>query len=748
MSWRFGYAAALLAAVLGVATGWAQGRPAEAPPAPGSLTRGVTQIAAPGVPGPLCVFGSRAFPVVAAKVSGDRLAPVVAGARFGKGRVVAFGHPGYLDAKSLEVADTGTLMANAISWVAGRDETARSKIRVTTVRHPPLAAFLQAQGFVASDVDRRGLAAALETADVVMMDVVEIADAREGEAIVDYVKKGRGLVVASLGWGWSQLNPGKSLVDDHPGNRFLSAMGIAWADGYLSRTADAGYAIQAELPALLHTGRALQAMLEHDQGRKPLEPPQVAQATTTLSLAIRTLPEDASALSPLRTWASQHAGELVPTPQKPIGLDAGLRRLALAMETVQSQRLRADQVQAHPAAAVFPGAVPREAERVRSTLRIDTTVPGWHSTGLYAPPGEVIEIVTTEQAIGKGLDLRIGCHSDRLWDTDQWRRCPEICLRRPLAEPVTRIASPFGGLIYIEVSERCKLGTIPVEVRGAVQSPYFLLGVTSAEEWRRIRDCPAPWAELACERVIVTVPSKWVRLLEDPQAVMAVWNQVLDACADLAAIPRERRRPERYVADEQISAGYMHSGYPIMTHLDAAESMVSRDRLLGGNWGLFHEMGHNHQSGDWTFEGAVEVTCNLFSLYVTETVCRLNHPGHPAVLVGPRRAKAFDAYAATGPDFRKWQSDPFLALTMYLQLREGFGWDAYKRVFAEYRQLRADERPGNDQEKRDQWMVRFSKAVGRNLGPFFQAWGVPVSDSARTAVADLPTWMPAGFPPE
>jgi len=34
------------------------------------------------------------------------------------------------------------------------------------------------------------------------------------------------------------------------------------------------------------------------------------------------------------------------------------------------------------------------------------------------------------------------------------------------------------------------------------------------------------------------------------------------------------------------------------------------------------------------------------------------------------------------------------------------------------------------------------------LAPFFHAWGVPVSDKARAAVAELPPWMPEGFPPE
>jgi uncharacterized protein (TIGR03437 family) len=83
---------------------------------------------------------------------------------------------------------------------------------------------------------------------------------------------------------------------------------------------------------------------------------------------------------------------------------------------------------------------------------------------------------------------------------------------------------------------------------------------------------------------------------------------------------------------------------------------------------------------------------------------------------------------------------------MYVQLIHQFGWDAYKRVFAEYRALPANQRPQTDQDKRDQWMVRFSRQVGRNLGPFFLAWGVPTTQAARASLAELPVWLPDDLP--
>lgn len=189
----------------------------------------------------------------------------------------------------------------------------------------------------------------------------------------------------------------------------------------------------------------------------------------------------------------------------------------------------------------------------------------------------------------------------------------------------------------------------------------------------------------------------------------------------------------------------MHSGYPIMTWLDhSVEQSLSTKELGAGSWGHFHELGHNHQQGDWTFDGTVEVTCNLYSLYVSETVCHLPPgAGHDA-MNSDEVAKRLKTYLAL-PDsekFRHWKSDPFLALTMYDQLRVGFGWDAYKKVFAEYLALPNSERPKSDDEKRDQWLTRFSRAIGKNLGPFFQAWGVPTSDAARQSIAGLPEWMP------
>jgi hypothetical protein len=182
-----------------------------------------------------------------------------------------------------------------------------------------------------------------------------------------------------------------------------------------------------------------------------------------------------------------------------------------------------------------------------------------------------------------------------------------------------------------------------------------------------------------------------------------------------------------------------------MAHMDVVDSLVDVERLRnnrgGGIWGFYHEIGHNHQSSDWTFEGTGEVTVNLFTLYVMEKVCGIPSKQTRRVL-GPGREAKLRAYFADGAPFSGWKRDPFLALIMYVQLVEEFGWDAYRHVFRQYRALPDRDRPRSDQAKRDRWMVLFSEEVDRDLGPFFERWGVPTSSAARQRIADLPPWMP------
>lgn len=697
------------------------------------ILTGVHEIAAPGWPGTVVAYGPNAVPIVAGK-SGSHLEPVVAASTLGKGRVVVFGHGGYFTPGAAEVADTGRLLANAIRWAS-----AGTRKPVAVRGHGGLAGYLTEHGIEAKPLPAPWTSETLHPFGVVICVPSDLSDA-DRRAVGDFVRRGGGLLAGETGWGWQQITGGRPMYEN-PGNRLLRDAGVGWGDNGLDRDSKVGFTAETAPSEMLNATNALYAI---ETGRDAKD---LGQAVTTVTSALRALPSDDRILRPrLAALARRLATAAIPRAAKPIAASDPVARLLLTLEVEDAKRLPPERVQASAAAQDFPGAVPAGAPRVARTVTIDTSIPRWHSTGLYAAPGEIITVEAPEFAVGKGLRVRIGCHTDTLWHLDKWQRAPEITRSFPLAAAATKAACAFGGPVYIEVPDRSRLGKVSVTIIGAVEAPYFVLSRTDLAEWRAsIRSRPAPWAEIVGNHVILSVPSSVVRSLDDPAPVTEFWDKVVDACDDLAGAPSPRTSPERYVADRQISAGYMHSGYPIMTWLDVAPMVVDIAKLRReGSWGHFHEMGHNHQSPDWTFEGTGEVTENLFSMYCYAKVVGVPFDqGHPAIRDRTKLAERARAFIAAGADYEKWKSDPFLALTMYIELIDAFGWDPYKRVFREYLSLPPGQHPRTDDEKRDQWMVRMSRAVGKNLGPFFVRWGVPTSAKARAEVANLPSWMPA-----
>lgn len=742
--------------------------PSGLPQAAADLRQGIAKISSPGIPGTLAVWGDYAAVVIAAGADRGVEVPLVAIAQIGSGRIAALTHSSYATASSME-GDTAALMNALISWCGSHQNSSPLHARVIT-NNKQLADWLNAKQIRSEHWDDARFESGAGRARLLQdapdpppgfpCDVVVYSGTPKLEVAMTLAaatRLGQGLIVAQTGWGWQQLSD-DAPMRTNPWNIALADAGIAWTSEYADDTAPDAFLV-TNPSSLSHGTRAL-AFFNDRQTNPPASKPtreessQLRQASRSLMDMAR-FAQDPATLEALRAVEASVA-DRIPTESDPIRAHEGLVRMSLARVVANDidNAASADPntVKAHPASKAFPGEVPVDAPRIAATAIINLSTPAWHSTAMYAPPGEVVTLTVTptddaaKRALEKGrIAVRVGCHTDQLWHKSDWQRVPSISLRIPLVEGANQFASPFGGLIYIDVDNNIK-GDLRVDAQNVIAAPLFVRGKTSVEAWRAsIRSAPAPWAELATDKVILSIPSTSIRDLDDPEALMALWDQILDNAADLAMIPHERTRPERYTADVQISAGYMHAGYPIMVPLEAAADMVSVDRLKAGTWGLFHELGHNHQSSDWTFDGTVEVTVNLFSLYLMETIS--NKPvgeGHEALA---DRNTRMARHLAMGAPFDKWKSDPFLALHMYLQIREAFGWEPFKQAFAAYQKLPGPKRPKSEEQKRDMWLVQMSTTTGKNLGPFFQAWGIPTSDAARDSVAHLPAWMPEGFPP-
>ena len=189
----------------------------------------------------------------------------------------------------------------------------------------------------------------------------------------------------------------------------------------------------------------------------------------------------------------------------------------------------------------------------------------------------------------------------------------------------------------------------------------------------------------------------------------------------------------------------MHSGYPIVTHLDVAqpenEHFLLNKRVLldKGSWGIYHEMGHNMQRPAWTFQGTVEVTCNVFTLYAMETISKQPIWIHEWL---KRHLQNVKKYVNSAKSFEIWQSDPGLGLFIYAQIAHHFGWDVYKKVFREYEQPDCQDIRDN-QQKIDTWFVKMSTACGYNLAPLFDFWKIPITDESINTCQHLQAYLPA-----
>lgn len=702
------------------------------------ILKGVSSIAVPGLPGDVCAFGPDALVLVAGGAPQSQRPVAVAG-KATQGRAILLGHEGYLQPATLAERDTGRFVRQSLSWLATREF---SKASIGIWKDHPIALWLHEQGQKPRTIrDIRSL----NEVDVLILNQTRLSD-EEILGIRNWMESGKGLLTCGVGWGWKQLNPGSNLATQHPANRLLIPHGMAVGNLTVAPEQKGFYPCPTNLSPWLHAGHGLKGALAIAGGSAGIPRPELPLASANLLSTLNALPPDEPTFAlPIRSFASASSKPAHPVAEKPIRPFQLIERIHCILEGNAYRDHPLAPSPAHPAAQDFPGTVPPSAAVQIQSRSISLESTGWLSTGLYAPPGATIQMRAGNAPI-QGLKIRIGAHQDRLWHKDDWQRFPEISWNRPWNGTPETICNPFGGAIYVENAESRPGLLLELVIDGAVEAPWFRLGTTSLKEWNQVqKNHPAPWAELQGKRVILSLPSEVVRDMENPEELMRIWDRILDLDAELAGIPRERIRPERVVCDRQISAGYMHAGYPIMTWMDQIRNFASSAEILKGNWGIFHEFGHNHQQPAWTFDGTGEVTCNLFTLYVMEKLCGIPPTEHPRTNAEAIRAQWLKHYGK-GPDWNVWKSQPFLALAMYAQLQAEFGWEPFQKIFKEYRELPDQGRNMSQQERMDQWCVRFGKETGRNLAPFFQAWGMPLSPSAIQAHHGLPTWMPPGFP--
>ncbi len=339
---------------------------------------------------------------------------------------------------------------------------------------------------------------------------------------------------------------------------------------------------------------------------------------------------------------------------------------------------------------------------------------------MYAAPGELITIEVPDSLINKGYSIRINGNVDNISSRDSWERVPFGVSRSfEINSSTLEVANAFGGQIYIDFGGESmgtppQLGELTITIQNAIEAPLFRLGVDTDADWKStLRNRPAPYAEFASDHLAFSVPSAWIRELSNPEELMTFWDDAVAFMDYVGAITDLRSGPERINYDVQISVGLLHAGYPMQGPVSYGSRIVDVEMLkVDGDWGWFHELGHEHQRNSilqwgyenpWTFPGGVEVTVNIFANAALERMTTANPAaGGWNYSVSPSLVMdlaATEITSTTNPTFDSKSLYPF-----YFQFADGpWGWQGYHDVMATYvnDQLNApDKLPKTTQRKK------------------------------------------------
>ncbi|CAF3700216.1 unnamed protein product [Rotaria socialis] len=627
---------------------------------------------------------------------------IIAAARFGNGRCLVFAHNSYTEIFLDDETEDKDFIENCRQWLAqGHDAEFISINDIDSMDH------------VVHDGKILIWDGHYTKNDVFMSD------------LYSYLQKGSAIICGATTWGWLEQNEDK-LLSDFPFAKFCDYIGVKLTADCIDSPNPISF--QPELVEFKNVHHILHNLIQNPSNIKYL---------SIVAAAIKEVDNMLPGISvETLTNIVRHANhDVIPSSNIPIR-DNSCREQSKGICSILCvlPGIKALGIKDFPGDFDYPPEIETNVE-----CHIESNSSEWFSTGYYVAAGIPIQIDVLQRIGASGWLARIGCHSDDLESCNEFRRWSCISICKPLVGNYIRLSSAFGGLLFLE-SPKGEMNSITVHLHNVVVTPtYDLVDPNRAAKWEYQRqNTQGLWADIAGRHIVFNIPSKSVRHLDanELDQVLQFWDSIVLAHHELRGTEPTYR--ERIVCDEQPSIGYMHSGYPIVTHMNVSDP-ESEDFILNGKklrengaWGLFHEMGHNMQRDWWTYDGTDEVTTNIFTLHAMDTVC------HHQVWIHSwlkDKISSTRKYIKNGSNFDEWKEDPGIALFIYAQLIREFGWDSFKAVFRQYEQ----DQPSlnSDQEKIDHWIETFSSQVEYNLVPLFKFWGFPISQSTIDSLNDL-----------
>ncbi|EJR61898.1 hypothetical protein IIO_02806 [Bacillus cereus VD115] len=356
-------------------------------------------------------------------------------------------------------------------------------------------------------------------------------------------------------------------------------------------------------------------------------------------------------------------------------------------------------------------------------------------TGIYVKPNEQVTITVSGTQKIRAI---IGTHQyDKEWGK-------EI----DLSPGSNTISSPNGGVLGLDNFQ--STGTVKVQVtQGGSPIPFFQLGKHTKEDWiAMMNNYPNAHAvQLKSERAVLTVTrdsaNKYI-VNQDPVPLLNKYDEMIRAQDKLAGLSetdpnplhRSTRRIWAFVENPNAQSWGMYASWDGAVFTTAGEAIKSTLNVNEFGWGQMHEAGHARQQYPWTWNdlrGMGEVTNNLYSLVADKKI----YPNKPTRLESEGDYNRAFAYLKQTNKEYKNIDDLFVKLAMLWQLHLAYGDDFYPNLHKLYRETPEDQLPKTDEDKIQTFIYNTSKIAKQNVLPFFDQWGLKVTQETRQKVEAL-----------
>lgn len=458
--------------------------------------------------------------------------------------------------------------------------------------------------------------------------------------------------------------------------------------------------------------------------------------------------------------------------------------------------LTQDNLYKHPAADSQYGEVIGTDNAVEKEIILDPIYRSHHATGLYLPAGEAVTVKVEGLKSGEKITVSVALNDSMGWrgsvseqaksvlsgmgadkeaaggdyftcanliaaagkfyDTfesgdkgfttsllsSQWNRQNSRMPRFSVgfefkADGEYTIGSPFGGIMHI-TPNNC-YSPVKTTFRGAVETPHYILGVTTPEYFDQyLKDpqtAPGVYSVLDTENGQLIGKASYMRNVatEEIESLAMLWHSFFAINESFTGGTYNRNNVVKFdqhvPAGAAVALGGMVYACPTGWY---GSAMNYRSLINSGSWGILHEVGHSHGSAYGTVWGmggsqegevrnnALTVLAYLKLLDIGTTRSESgNISAEHGFVAHPytNLKKTLDVWAADAADFNNLEY--FSALSIYVNIMHSFGVDKFYELLYSYKTNPSynvtDENSVTIGNKRSDFIYRLATVYGMDF---------------------------------